>query len=191
MNTITEFTDRLKMETQEQHQAIEKAYWMQRLMHPALEQEEYIIILKKWYPVILSFEQQLSAQKEKIEQAVPDWAGRQKVSLLETDIRTLNEMTPETKEQTGISSVNELMGAFYVLEGSTLGRRVILKQLAHHSWFHSSFGNFFSGYGAETGNQWMKFKNYLNHYFLSDDENAGETVQAAKKTFENLYKHFN
>ncbi|HWR32778.1 MAG TPA: biliverdin-producing heme oxygenase [Chitinophagaceae bacterium] len=191
MNTTIEFTERLKTATQEQHLAIEKAYWMAQLMNPCLKQDEYIIILKKWYQAIYSFEQELRLQKEKIEQVVPDWADRQKGLLLETDFKILNEALPEMEEQKDSNNVNELIGEFYVMEGSTLGRRVILKQLSKHSWFHPSFGNFFSGYGAETGNKWVNFRNYLNQYFLADDEKSGQTINGAKKAFESMYRHFN
>ena len=191
MNEILLFTDRLKSETQQQHSAIEQAYWMQQLMHPALTKEQYTGILKKWHPIFFSFEKQLEDNKEAVEKIIPDWDSRKKTALLEKDISLLGDTIPVPDTDTDVIAINELVGAFYVLEGSALGGRVILKKLTQHDWFDSSFGNFFAGYGAETGSQWMKFRDYLNLYAAEADKKAGEIIEAANKTFGKLCQHFN
>jgi len=190
MNQTIEFTDRLKAATQQEHQTIEQAHWMKQLMHPSLTKEEYTGILKKWYPVIAAFEKQLYRQQDELATIFPDWESRLKLAMLQKDISMLNETVPETDESTP-SAINELVGAFYVLEGSSLGGRVILKQLATLDWFDASFGNFFAGYGAQTGSQWVKFRDYLIGYVAGAEENAGEIIAAAQHKFVELYQHFN
>ncbi len=190
MNETLLFTDRLKTETQQQHRAIEKTKWMKLLMHPGLTKEEYTVILKKWVPIIAAFEKQLNRQQEELSTIFPDWASRLKLAMLQKDISMLNETVPETDEP-ALSGINELTGVFYVLEGSSLGGRVIVKQLTTLDWFDASFGNFFAGYGAKTGSQWVNFRDYLNGYVARAEENADEIIAAAQNKFLELYKHFN
>ena len=72
------------------------------------------------------------------------------------------------------------MGALYVLEGSTLGGRVIGR---HISATHGLTGDglaYYSGHGARTGAMWLAFRTRLDTF----DGQAAEVVAAANGTFD-------
>ncbi len=67
----------------------------------------------------------------------------------------------------------EALGALYVLEGSSLGRQVMLSKLAERLDIRPDWaGHFFSGYGKQTGAMWQAFVAALNE--------AGQAPAAAR-----------
>jgi heme oxygenase len=63
----------------------------------------------------------------------------------------------------------EALGMFYVIEGATLGGRIILRMLADKGIRDPSLG-FLDPYGAETGARWRAFLSVMARE-IPDDEN--------------------
>jgi heme oxygenase (biliverdin-IX-beta and delta-forming) len=117
------------------------------------------------------------------ENDVPDIGERRNSSLILDDLQALSGF------QNSILFCNDLplidnkasaFGALYVLEGSTLGGRVILKMLLKNRTLNLSDNEvrFFGGYGEQTGSMWKSFIAQLNE---QEDHEAMTT--AANQTF--------
>lgn len=150
--------------------------------------EEYAVLLNRFYRFV-------KPVQDKIHQyinpaIVPDLPLRRNAALLLEDLKALGTATTETTA-TALPAINDhfsAMGALYVLEGSTLGGKIIAKTLAE------KLGNdvsllFFRGYGAETGSMWKKFTHYLEH--PTHLQQPDVVLRAATETFELFGACFN
>jgi heme oxygenase len=75
----------------------------------------------------------------------------------------------------------EALGAFYVLEGSSLGGRVILKELKSRGASLTGLG-FLDPYGPDTGQRWRSFLVILERELNSCEQKA-DAVKGAMNTF--------
>jgi heme oxygenase (biliverdin-IX-beta and delta-forming) len=87
-----------------------------------------------------------------------DPAVRRKLPLLERDLRALGiapcEHRPPAPEIAGAAAA---LGALYVLEGATLGGRVIHRRVAGPLGLTPARGGaYYHGYGAATGTRWKE-----------------------------------
>lgn len=106
-----------------------------------------------------------------------DFDARRKVPALERDLATLNGAQTLDAPLATPANRSEALGFLYVLEGSTLGGRVIDKQLRVRGL--SSEGlSFFQGYGDETGARWKAFCRVLER---ADDADAA--ARGARSAF--------
>jgi heme oxygenase len=82
-----------------------------------------------------------------------------------------------------VDGTSRALGCMYVLEGSTLGGRIIARKLQQHLAIDADTGAaFFQACGNETGTRWSYFVARLNREPLpSDDVRA-----AAFETFDRL-----
>src|SRR5690348_326497 len=60
---------------------------------------------------------------------VNGWANARRTAALEADLATLGEPMPEPAASPAVTTVAELLGTAYVLEGSRLGGRVLREQV--------------------------------------------------------------
>lgn len=78
----------------------------------------------------------------------------------------------------------EALGSLYVMEGSTLGGRVIQRNVERSLGQNGlSAWAYFAGYGAQTGAMWRSFVERLNEAPLTDAERI---ANGAVATFERL-----
>lgn len=98
-----------------------------------------------------------------------DYRSRRKLSWIEADLRDLGhtdeslENLPKFEGVPLLAEPVEALGAMYVLEGSSLGRQVMLGKLAARLNITPDWaGHFFSGYGKDTGAMWRSFVNVIN-----------------------------
>lgn len=88
-----------------------------------------------------------------------------------------------------IDNAAAAFGALYVMEGSTLGGKIIAKTIGGNlNLQNGSALNFFSGYKDQTGPKWLKFIEALNS-FAASNNNDDVIIEAAKDTFKKL-KYF-
>ncbi|MBS1602123.1 MAG: biliverdin-producing heme oxygenase [Bacteroidetes bacterium] len=172
-------TDELKEYTEDVHHASEKK------MIVALRQistyEDYIRMLSWLYGFYAPVEKLI--RQHLTEDNFPDINRRSRAEYILWDIRESGLPAPalEACEQLPvIDSFHSALGAMYVLEGSTLGGRIIAGMIAR-SLESTHCLSFFNGYGAETGNMWSTFKAYLNQPFSSHERR--EVIAAAEDTF--------
>jgi heme oxygenase len=70
-------------------------------------------------------------------------------------------------------------GAIYVLEGSTLGGRLISRELSEAQWLPAGGLTYFDPYGARTGEMWRGFKTWLSN----EAPQPERVVDGARRTF--------
>jgi heme oxygenase len=98
-----------------------------------------------------------------------DYSSRRKTSWIETDLKDLGHTSESLEHLQSFDELPELtepveaLGAMYVLEGSSLGRQVMLSKLGTRLNIRPDWaGHFFSGYGKQTGAMWQSFVAVLN-----------------------------
>lgn len=118
------------------------------------------------------------------DEVLNDFPQRRKSDLITDDLHAIGRdrqnmiacsLLPE------VDSVPRALGAMYVMEGSTLGGRMIAKMLLKNSNISLSQDQirFFNGYGEETGPKWIGFQKVLNQY----KNQEGQLVASANQTF--------
>lgn len=175
------FIEKLRTETKSIHQALEKA------LIPNIKQanspEAYAQILKIFYGYFNAMETLLDAQLS--DKIVPAYTQRRKSNAILQDLKSINSNSnlAVAKDLPHITNVNEALGALYVLEGSTLGGRVITKMLMQNlNLTDAAQLQFFSGYGDQTEAMWGSFLSTLNQH-ATDDVAQHEIINAATETF--------
>ncbi|MDB5202860.1 MAG: heme oxygenase-like protein [Ferruginibacter sp.] len=170
--------DQIRNTSNSQHKHLEA------ILFPVLSainnDQEYKKLLKAFYGYVQPVQDLIMMHINK--EVVPDMDERRNAGLLLDDLRTLGDQTiPEHCENLPeIVDGPSALGALYVLEGSTLGGKIITKMLAEQLGSDSAL-SFFKGYGPETGKKWKDFTRYLE-----DERNSpfAETiVQTASQTF--------
>ena len=131
---------------------------------------KYRKLLERYYGFYLPFEAYLAAPERAVDWVTLgiDFAARRKTQLLADDLRMLGLGTPE---RLGLPlcpqntlprprSASELIGCTYVLEGATLGGKVIGRYVeqALGLTVGAPGAYFFYGYGTETGTMWKQFR---------------------------------
>ncbi|MBS1664402.1 MAG: biliverdin-producing heme oxygenase [Bacteroidetes bacterium] len=172
-------TEELKENTQEIHRAAEKK------MIAALKQIEttadYIGLLSWLYGFYAPLEGQI--KKQLTEDNFPGITKRLRTEYILWDIQESGSPLPDSpqcEQMPVIDSFYSALGALYVLEGSTLGGRIIAGMIVRQLDSTKSL-SYFNGYGAETGNMWASFKEYLNQPCTPAQRR--EIISAAEDTF--------
>lgn len=175
------FIETLRTETKAAHQALEKAL-IPGIKH-ATTPETYAHILKIFYGYFKAMEPLLDAQLS--DAIVPAYQQRRKSNAAVDDLRSMNisgNLAVAT-DLPAISSIPQALGAMYVLEGSTLGGRVITRMLMQSMNFSDEAHlQFFSGYGDKTEAMWGSFLEALNKH-ANDEGTRQEIIRAATETF--------
>lgn len=142
---------------------------------------DYAAVLRVFYGYFFPLEQRL--QQYLTPEKLPDMASRRKAGAILHDLNAIgytDESLPVCRQLPRITSVAEAFGALYVMEGSTLGGKMIARMLRKNEALAIADEalTFFSGYGDETGSRWKSFLAALN-----GQENREEMVAAANETF--------
>ena len=107
---------------------------------------------------------------------VPDIAERRKTAWLDADLAALGAPVLPDLEVAALTTVEQVAGACYVLEGATLGGAVVARALPEVPH------RFFTSYGSRRGAMWASFRGHLREL----DERGVDrerTVDAARRTF--------
>jgi heme oxygenase len=173
--------ERLKLETAAEHAAIEGATGV---MDPGLSLEAYRAYLER----TLGFYQVVERQLRQLgvwEALRLPADEREKLPLLAEDIVLLGNIEPASipvcNAPPVLASTAEAIGGAYVLEGSTLGGRVISRHV------QSLFGadvprSFLECYDAATGERWQAFRAALSG-FASSRDLEDRVIAGARETF--------
>jgi heme oxygenase len=101
-----------------------------------------------------------------------DFLARRRSPLVAEGIRILGHSAmADSTAGFSILSRAEAFGALYVLEGSSLGGRVILKELKRRNVSLAGLG-FLDPYGADTGQRWQSFLAILEREIISSEQKA-------------------
>lgn len=173
--------ERLKLETRPMHDELEKAL---DFMRADMTLEDYLRMLQRFYGYYFVFEGTLRtlelpfAYHEKVPALVDDMNA---LGMSDDEVRRL----PLFTNQPSLETKNRILGAMYVIEGSTLGGMVLQKHFGQKFGLEAGAGlSFFIGYGPQTMPHWQEFKKKVTEHH--DEASADEVVDSAKKTFEAL-----
>lgn len=175
-------TEVLKSETKTAHTDLEGR------MIPSIKSiqthEDYRRLLEMMYGFYQPLEEKIDAYIN--DESMPGYQDRRKASLLVEDIAALNNNVAARPEKLcanlpEITSYAHALGAMYVLEGSTLGGKIIAGMVQKRVEEVDHALHFFNGYGEKAMDMWMAFKEQLNKDMPGGAQE--EVVQAANDTF--------
>jgi heme oxygenase len=185
---------RLKNDTLDSHKQLEKTSSLKRIFCNDFSIEEYADLTAFFFGFFSSIEpliyNNLPTESDCVLQ------HRRKTALLQQDLINLGldeqaiACLPVCKDVPSLNSFAQRMGALYVLEGSTLGGRMISKHLKNH--FGDSILpvlNFYGCYGESSPVEWQNFSKFMSECFDNENTDTDKTViDAAIETFSSLYQ---
>lgn len=185
------FPERLKEITSQSHKNLESLPVSVSIVSPNVTKEEYIHYLNLMHDVVKDAEENIFPQLEGIINGISE---RNKAHLLENDFTALGYTKEDSKKPlTGVRhefSNAFALGIMYVIEGSTLGGRFILKNINEALGYSAEHGaEYFAGYGNATGSHWKSFMNQMTQYEEST-KNDTEIIAGANFAFDAIKKHF-
>ena len=182
------FLDKLRLSTSPLHKQLESVPLSQIIVSPEITVQkyaEYLLVMEgivkdvetKVYPVISNF--------------ISDIDQRKKLSSIQDDLKVLGFSV--LNENTAFDADFEIpfaLGIVYVMEGSTLGGRVILKNIEKQLGFNADNGaKYFSGYKENTGSLWKSFLFDMVQY--EQEHDCGDAIiEGANFAFGIIHKHF-
>lgn len=179
---------RLKQETLAQHQQTEDEV---DLMSDDFTLADYRDLLTRFYAFYRPYEEKMRAAVKERPVGL-DYGRRQNTPRIVTDLRALGMSDGEiaglqvTDDLPRIDSAERIYGSLYVIEGSTLGGRIIARHLKEKFGLDEQSGlAFFSGYGEETGPMWKDFGRAVSE-FAANGADEDEIIAAANETFEKI-----
>lgn len=150
---------------------------------------DYRVLVERFYGFWAPLERKLSQLHVLLDTEL-DLAGRLKSFMLERDLQILGcqaALVPQCDTLPVVESFVQGLGCLYVMEGSTLGARVISRQLQNKLNLDGDSGaSFFNAYGDLVGKRWSDFSSFVTARVNSED--AEEMITAARHTFECFYE---
>lgn len=184
------FAERLRAETALLHTSLEELPISKAIISPDITLDEYATYLSLMHDVVKDTETNIMPE---ISAIVADLDIRRKTQLIEDDLEHLG-VSKETYSKP-LSHNKEVLtpafalGIFYVVEGSSLGGRVILKNIKPSLKLDENGGaKYFTGYGAVTGSTWRSFVMVMEGY-AARGNNADDIIAGANFAFGAIKKH--
>lgn len=171
----------LRAATAEAHQSMEDAM---DLLGPGVDAGRMRKVLQRFFGFHVVWEVAVGAWPA----LAGEIAARSRLAQLRADLTALGlsgaeiEALPRCEAAAGLAQTEAAaLGSFYVLEGSTLGGKVITKALAARDWLPEGGFAYFDPYGARTGEMWRGFREWLAAHPAGHDQE--EVAQGARRTF--------
>ncbi|OXA89529.1 biliverdin-producing heme oxygenase [Flavobacterium hercynium] len=183
------FLSNLKTKTASSHQKLESLPVSASILSPNMKMNDYAHYLSLMHDVHTNLEEEIFPLLTDI---IDDLKAREKKELLEADLSYLNYTKTNSNRVFNKEKVSTAfaLGIFYVVEGSTLGGRFILKNLETIPGLTEEKGvSYFNGYGNKTGSYWKSFLNLLSTY--EEEHNCeNEIIDGAIYAFDCIHDHF-
>lgn len=186
-NDKLQFLANLRQNTAASHQKLEDSELSKAILLPDVTLADYQTYLVKMYGVTKACEDSVFPV---IEEVVPDLDQRYKsLHILEDLAKTgysEEKLSSIPVFDCPFSTVSEALGFMYVIEGSTLGGRVLFKHIHQTLGLTSENGaSYFWGYGPQTGILWKSFIAALTGFAVEKDESE-KIIESAVQTFANI-----
>lgn len=179
----------LKEVTKINHQLLEKQ--LITIIRSIHNKQDYAKLLFPFYSFIAGLEINIKTHLDL--SVLPDYGNRRKSAALANDLHLLGVALPPLPDTNVLPQINDhyqTLGALYVLEGSTLGGKIICKMIQQQlELTDMSELTFFYGYGEETDSMWQRFKDTLNN--AQNESKKDNIIQSANDTFVLLKQWFN
>lgn len=184
---------RIKEETQDKHTSLENSALLRPISQKSLKFDEYIRILQKFYGFFYPLELQIA--RFPVAAYLPDFIQRRKAGLLLHDLQQLQPLPPDAvplcQDLPVVDNLAHAFGCLYVMEGSTLGGKMIYKTVKETLGIDEDTGvSFFYGYGPNTGQKWKDFQQTLQTVSSSHTTTDSQMIAAANSTFDKLKRWF-
>jgi heme oxygenase len=178
--------ERIKMQTSDSHTSLENSPLLRSISEKSLTLIQYISILQKFYGFFYPMEHHIG--RFPVEQYLPDFAQRRKAALLKRDLACITDKKslplPSCHDLPPVTNMAQAFGSLYVMEGSTLGGKMIYKVVKELLGLDEQNGlSFFYGYGAETGNKWKIFQQSLLKLSSEHTNTDDQIIDSANHTF--------
>ena len=146
----------LRAATRDAHERLETAL---DLLAPPLERVRFLHVLTRFHGLHAAWEPAVLARSD----LAPVMAGRSRLAHLEADLRALGmdpadvDALPACPAAAALAGTQAgAWGSLYVMEGSTLGGKVIARALAGAPWLPPAGLTYFDARGARTGPLWRE-----------------------------------
>lgn len=180
----------LRTATQVNHSSLNQHPLLNAISHRECSLNVYRTAIIAYFHIFEALENRISTFIAK-QNVSFDYTKRIKLSWIKEDLLYLAQ-DPYAKRNSPvksldfpeISSIGQLIGVLYTLEGSTLGGQVISKLLYQDHHLTAAFGaSFFNGYGKDTKLYWDEFCQF-SETILHDDHECHLAMAYAKLTFQ-------
>lgn len=174
--------DRLRTETAAQHDALEAGL---ALLDRPLSRDRFLGVLKGFHGFHAVWEP-AAALSHYAEFLTP----RHRLAGVERDLRAMGLSDAEIAALPRCEAAADLaakpagvLGASYVLEGSSLGGAVITRALSGEAWLPKGGFAYFNPYGDQTGVRWRETRAFIDR---EGGDLQDEVTAAAARTFDLL-----
>lgn len=185
MNANSDVLQRLKEHTRNEHREAEDTLELFRSDFSILE-----------YGALLQNFAEFYAPLETHLQACPgltrlgfDYGSREKLPWILEDLNHLGILPPDLSAIRGElhpTTLPEILGCLYVIEGSSLGGQVIVRWLAPQLGLSVDRGlKFFGSWGRDVKAMWQELQTFLREHLVSEKDQSC-AVESAKRTFQAL-----
>lgn len=178
--------DALRTQTRAQHTRLEERLAIEERVR---DRHAYVELLERFHAYYFPVEEQLIAFTQAFNEHGIDLSARLKTEKLQRDLIALGQHAPEPADADlvpEISTFPRAVGCLYVMEGSTLGGQLIMRQIGASLRLDAETGAaFYSGYGDRTGSMWQAFLKFLATLPF-DEQDVTQAIDAARETFESL-----
>ena len=184
-----DFLENLKSQTATAHKNLESLPVSASILSPNMKISDYCHYLSLMYDVHKSTQEMVFPL---LKNFISDLEERAKTQLILDDLSFLNYTKKESVCIFNNQDINVpfALGILYVIEGSTLGGRFILKNIETIPGLDQQNGvSYFTGYGNKTGSYWKAFLNELTAY-ENENQCADDIIKGAVYAFDCIYNHF-
>lgn len=178
------FLKNLRDRTGESHKNLEENHYSKAILNPGVTLAAYQTYIAKLYGVTRACERDIFPE---IASVLPDLEERYKSGLILKDLANTGISRVSIDNipvfQFTASGIAKALGVMYVLEGSTLGGKILYKHIHQALGLNDENGaSYFWGYGQKTGMLWKIFVSSLAVYAV--EENCeDEIISSAVQTF--------
>jgi heme oxygenase len=174
--------DEIREATGEMHEALDSALYPH--IRNSRTKQEYALLLEIFYGFFKPVMDLVHSELD--ETFVEDIRTRRSATALLNDLQAIDSSAKEISlcnKVPPIYNKAQAMGAYYVLEGSTLGGVFLSKMIAENTGCTPVAGlSFFYGYGKESKQRWQLFTTAVNEAVLTVTEQK-QVVESARLTF--------
>jgi heme oxygenase (biliverdin-IX-beta and delta-forming) len=175
----------LRRATDIQHRNLERNL---DLLRSSFTRQHYVAMLRRFYGFHHAWEPQVAAQ---LDSELPDFfAPRRKLHNIEADLRYFGSEVedvlriPSCTTVPTLHSTGSALGSMYVIEGSTLGGRILTRHFGEHLGLLPDAGcRYFSGYEGRTAQMWSAFGELITSRPEAEND---DMLDAAVATFDSL-----
>lgn len=183
------FLHELKARTADSHKNLEELPVSAAIVAPTVSMADYAHYLNLMRAVVADTETAIFPVAKGV---FPDLDERRKLAAIENDLAATGAVIRDFGPVFNYHGMTEAFaaGILYVVEGSTLGGRFILRNVTATLGFDENHGaQYFAGYGNKTGSHWKNFLHSLTQYEAAHG-NAEEIIAGADFAFRAIHRHF-